>query len=490
MAITATFTADFSQFSSETKKATLDLDKFEKETLEAGGAITTLATSTDKASKSASSISSAYRQFDGALSAAGINIGPAVKGLEDLAAASGKSVGALGKLATAGLVVGTFTAAFQTARYVIDKWFPDLDDAIAKSVSSFFGWGDVAEQTAGAVADTLARASKEAGREITNINEAVRINTQALKDRNLKLQEQKRADEQSAEALVRVNAELQNHKAVLEAMDPLRRHEIESALRRGASERDVALAYKATASEMAAVTDKVKQHEAALEAVKKKQQELQRQQEDLLKAQAKYASEVQGVIDRVFGTEALNKAALWSDAMKQLGDDVSYLRTAELEELHRTMLEGIDAMARAGILTDEMSSRFSQLAVSAQVALEALKPIVDTTEDLVKAQWDYVTALDAEAAAQREATSAAKQAQEAKGGGFAAGLVPNAIIGRNGVATDMFGRPVVAGGGISQLPVVNISVGGNIIGTEAELARLVGNALTSGYRQGGNRQPV
>jgi hypothetical protein len=54
----------------------------------------------------------------------------------------------------------------------------------------------------------------------------------------------------------------------------------------------------------------------------------------------------------------------------------------------------------------------------------------------------------------------------------------------------MFGRPVVAGGGISQLPVVNISVGGNIIGTEAELARLVGNALTSGYRQGGNRQPV
>lgn len=71
-----------------------------------------------------------------------------------------------------------------------------------------------------------------------------------------------------------------------------------------------------------------------------------------------------------------------------------------------------------------------------------------------------------------------------------AGLTPNAIIGRNGVPLDMYGRPVAGLGGISNLPVVNVSVDGNIIGTEAELSRLIGNAVTGNYKKSGNALPV
>ena len=488
--ITASFAADFSQFVKGTKEAEAALDKFEQETIAAGGAITSMAGKSSTAAKDVNQITSAYRQFDGALSAAGINLGPAVKGLEDIAAAAGKSATQLGTLATAGLVVGTFAAAFQSARWVIDKWFPDLDNAIATNVSKLMGWGDTAALAAQNVADTLAKASAEAGRPITNLNEAIRINTQALEDRTKKLKEQKKADEDSVEAQARVNVALQDHKAVLEAMNPLTVHAAEAALRHGASQRDVALAYKLSGSEIGAVVDKVRQHEEGIKRLNQQLEEQKKKQQEVAEITAQYWTGVGTVIDQVFGVEQLQKATTWVDAIAAMGGAVNHLRVAELEELNQTMLAGIDALARSGQLTSQQSSEFARLAVEAQAALAALRPMKDELKELAAAQWDYVTALDEEARAQQAVAQAATKANEVKGGGFQAGLVPNAIVGRNGVATDMFGRPVVPGGTLNNLPVVNISVDGHIIGTEAELARLVGSALTKSYSQGGNKLPV
>lgn len=491
MAITATFTSDWSQFIKGTKEAEAALDKFEAETEAAGGAITKMAGTSKKAEGDIAGLTQSYRQFDGALAAAGINIGPAVRGLEDLSAAAGKSFTQIGLLGTVGLVIGTFTAAFQGTRAIIDRFFPGLDDAIARNVSSFLGWGDVGEQEAAAVADAIALASQRAGREITTLDEAVRVNTEWLKKRNDELKKQKKAEEDAADATARVAVVMQNHKAVLETIEPATRIAAEAELRHGAAARDVALAHQLSAAQIAAVVDKNKQHEEQLKKVNAQLEENKKKQQEATAAIQKGWEGVGAIVDKVMGVDALKKATDWTAAIDAMGGSVNHLRKAELEELHQTMYDGIDALVRSGQLTSQQSSEFGNLAIAAAGALEALKPVVKVTEDLAKAQWDYVTALDEEARAQQGAADAAKQASAAKGGGgFQAGLVPNAIIGRSGVALDMFGRPVVAGGGISQLPVVNVSVDGNIIGTEAELARLIGNAMTGHYSKGGNRLPV
>lgn len=65
-----------------------------------------------------------------------------------------------------------------------------------------------------------------------------------------------------------------------------------------------------------------------------------------------------------------------------------------------------------------------------------------------------------------------------------------------GVAHDAFGRPVVPGGAISALPASlgqqnwTINVNGSVLSTEDQLALVVGNAVSGAYRRGGNRQPV
>jgi hypothetical protein len=490
MAITATFTADFSQFSSEVKKAETQLDLFETSSATTSTAIEKLSTTTKQASSSASQITSAYRQFDGALSAAGINIGPAVKGIEDLAGAAGKTASQLGAVATAGLVVGTAMAAWNLGRQVAE-WF-NLDQAIGNATAKLLGFGDVAAQTKGAVDDALKLASERAGHLVTTMDEAVRVNTKWREDRLKGAKQESEALKDWKKANDEVLIAAQNHQRVLDTLNPQVVEAAKFALEHGVSQQKVATAYQLTASEIAAVVAVMKQEEAAAKAAQKASEEaaaaIKKANEEAAAAIKKHWDGVGAVIDRVFGVEALQAATTWVDAINTMGGSVNHLRSAELEELNQTMLEGIDALARSGQLTSQQSSEFAALAVQAQAALAALRPVVDVTEDLVKAQWDYVTALDEEARAQKRAADAAQQANQAKG--TQAGLLPNAVIGRNGVALDMFGRPVVAGGGIAQLPVVNVSVDGNIIGTEAELARLIGNAMTGHYSKGGNRLPA
>jgi hypothetical protein len=92
---------------------------------------------------------------------------------------SGKSAKELGALGTAGAVAGAALAGWQVGRWIAD--ITGADAAIGKLTASLLGFGDVAAQEAGAKADVLAQASKNAGRQITDMTEAIKINYDAVK---------------------------------------------------------------------------------------------------------------------------------------------------------------------------------------------------------------------------------------------------------------------------------------------------------------------
>lgn len=110
-----------------------------------------MARQTDAADASVSRVTASYRQFDGILQSQGINIGPYVKGMEDLETAWTKGADSLSLMAKAALVVTTAVGAWKLGERIGET--TGLTEAIARGTSVLKGYGDVAEQTALAVAD-------------------------------------------------------------------------------------------------------------------------------------------------------------------------------------------------------------------------------------------------------------------------------------------------------------------------------------------------
>jgi len=487
MPVVATFAADFSDFNTQVKKAEGQLHEFETAGYAAGKAITDISGATDKSTPKVGKFQQAFSEFDAVLAAAGIKIGPAIKAIDEIGAAMEKTAGSLGLLAKGGLILGTFTAAFETTRGVVKTFFPELDNAIARNVSSWMGWGDVAEQTAGAVADAIALAQTRTTTAVTTMSQAVAVNNQWLADHKKHAEDAAKADKEWREATERLMIAGQSWQAVLRRIpDDIEKAAI-AKLRLGAAAEDVRISFKLTESQIAALQSALKAEEEQLKATEKAHKETAAEI-------AKYWDGVGAIVDQVFGIDKLQAATKWVDAIDAMGGSVNHLRTAELEQLQQAMLDGIDALARSGQLTSQQSSEFTKLAIAANVALAALKPVVTVTEDLVKAQWEYVTALDEEARAQAAAAGEAKKKTEAQDSALAnrpigGGLFPNAIVGQNGVAYDQYGRPVVPGGAMSGLPIVNVNIT-QPLGTPDAIARAIGSAMTSTYRSGGNRLPV
>lgn len=120
-----------------------------------------------------------FQAFDGVLASLGLNLGPQIRGIEDIASASGKSASQLGKLATAGLAVGAGVAGWGFGRLIAD--FAGTDKAIGDATAKFLGWGDVAAQESAAGADAFARASTSIGFQVRDMSTALVINQGALK---------------------------------------------------------------------------------------------------------------------------------------------------------------------------------------------------------------------------------------------------------------------------------------------------------------------
>lgn len=113
------------------------------------------------------------QSFDGILASMGIHIGPEIKAIGEIGAASATGAVGLGLVATAGLALGAGIAGWKVGRAAAD--FFDLDNKIANAAARLFGFGDRDAQVAAANTDKLAAASRMAGHEITDLGVATAI---------------------------------------------------------------------------------------------------------------------------------------------------------------------------------------------------------------------------------------------------------------------------------------------------------------------------
>ena len=190
MAVTGVFAADFSAFDKAVKTSEQNLaglesagGKVEKslrlmgqsqeQLLDkigaSGGKIQELGATAESTGGQVNTLSASYRQFDGLLQAAGVNIGPQVKGLEDLANAAGKSTTELGLLGTAGAVAGAALAGWKLGTWIGE--ITGATDAIANLTGSL---DRLAEQTAGAKQDTINLAIRQGAKETISYADAIK----------------------------------------------------------------------------------------------------------------------------------------------------------------------------------------------------------------------------------------------------------------------------------------------------------------------------
>jgi len=138
----------------------------------AGGRIQDLGTTAGETSGQVGSLTKSYQQFDGVLQSAGINIGPQVKGLEDIANAAGKSTTELGFLGTAGLVAGAALTGWK-----LGTWIDDLTGA-STAIANLTGNLDrLAEQTVGAKQDTINLAIRQGAKDTISYADAIKYLT-------------------------------------------------------------------------------------------------------------------------------------------------------------------------------------------------------------------------------------------------------------------------------------------------------------------------
>lgn len=172
----ATFDADFSKLESEAAKSDAAMGKLVQSTEAVNTALGGMTTTQGKSASTTNSAVTAMRQFDGVLSSVGVNINTQIRAMDDLAAASGKTASQIGFVGTVGLVAGAAMAGWDLGRHIAE--WTGMDNIVSRSASTLLGWGDVSAETAAAKADVLAKASATAGREITNLTEAMQINSQ------------------------------------------------------------------------------------------------------------------------------------------------------------------------------------------------------------------------------------------------------------------------------------------------------------------------
>jgi hypothetical protein len=193
MAVTGVFAADFSAFDKAVKTSEANLaglesagGKVEKslrlvtqsqeQLLDqigaSGGKIQELGTTAESTGGQVNTLSQSYKQFDGLLQAAGVNIGPQVKGLEDLANAAGKSTTELGLLGTAGAVAGAALAGWK-----LGTWIGEITGA-TEAIANLTGSLDrLSEQTAGAKQDTINLAIRQGAKETISYADAIKYLT-------------------------------------------------------------------------------------------------------------------------------------------------------------------------------------------------------------------------------------------------------------------------------------------------------------------------
>jgi hypothetical protein len=308
----------------------------------------------------------------------GIHLSGPIRALGELSDASGKTATQLGLLGTAGLALGAAMGGWQLGRFAADLL--GTDEIIGHFVNELWGVSEAA-QRAGAKADVLALASKNAGREVTDFNEAMIINRAAA--------DKMAAGQEKVAAATRATAEAAH--AAVEATVAASNRATDATAARAKAERDM-------------------------------------------------WNEI-GVGRMEF--EAAQQAATEREA-------------AQLRAFYNEM----------GVLAQHAWT--PEPIINWIEALEEIPPAVKEAADAVR---DF-----------GQATKAAGVGPTATVGGSVAGMAPT--WNQNQVAR--YG----AGGYLGTGSPINININGSVLSNKDEIARVVGDAVTSSYRSGGSRQTV
>jgi hypothetical protein len=299
MPITGAFEADYSAFIGPTKDATAELKNLQGQAATTTGAITNLEQATKTTATTTNTLTQSYKGFDSALQAAGINIGPQVRAIEEIGTAAGKGVTGLGLLGAAGLVVATAVEAWNIGRAIAG--FFDLDTWISNTTASLFGWGDAAAQVAGAQQDSINLAFERTGVYATTAAQALELNTKWVNEHNKSAKEAAKAGAEWNRAMVELNSAGDTWRGTLEAMSRDDVEAIKYYLQAGVSQGALATAYDYTATQIKAVA-------SALAAEKKAHEDTARvakqMAEDKIAAQRLYDAELKDSYQKQIGLMA------------------------------------------------------------------------------------------------------------------------------------------------------------------------------------------
>jgi hypothetical protein len=321
--------AKYAALGQEAPAALVELEQQTRKTADAtAGLDDGLAKTSTAAGGTASAIgsmSTGLKTADKALGAMGVSIGPAINAFDEMTAVAGKSVKEVGAFGLATSTLAAGLAGWKAGRMIAE--FFDLDKAIGDATAKLLGFGDVAGEVAGAKADTLARATKNAGREITDYNEAIKINEAAVQSHN-------KALDTGAQRLRTWEGELAK---------------VRRAGNLGALQKEIE-AGNSTVAEMARQFDI---SERAIDLFTKRLGEDKTAQKEAAAATAEHTKALEALRDRMFGTGAIKAA---TDYVAALGpvSNLSRLSADETQRLNTALDAAAEAYKRNGQVAPEV----------------------------------------------------------------------------------------------------------------------------------------
>lgn len=510
--VDAKFRADFSEFDKGVKEATGKLLEFEKSGNKAGKTAEDFGYKLIKASESAAylkktGLDDQLRQVDGILGQLGVSTGGFTKVLSDLGSMSGKTAASLGVLGTAAAALATGLAAYKGVRFFAD--FMGTAEANDKQVQ---GWAEhllgfaSGQAEAAAKADVLARATENAKRPITDYGEAIEINRKAAEQQSLTFQRmvnpaneirtimagwQKEIREANKRGdLMSLNEQLDKQTFSIEKLSKMygiSAGAIEDYQRRrdatfkAQEQQDQASA--AANARRVAEAEKAAKAEAEFAEAKWKQQlkldeDLRASNEKM--TQARLAQVNAGVMAELAAYQQLNPVIAEQETI------YSKLAAGQ-QQLAIAKAQGLPTLQQETLLHQQ----FGQALMDEAIKEEQLRWKIEETTQARKV--DNQAYIDAAQARKNEGLSFTPLTDMSGGDWTSREKRMNEFYGSSMDPISAAYRAAGiftggTGGGIR--PGYTINVNGNVIGTQEELARLVGNALTGSYRSGGNRLPA
>lgn len=248
-----------------TKTADAALKSLDSGGVKLGTTFTDVGTASDRTAPKVHNLRTALTSFDGVLASMGVNIGTEVRGLTDLADASGKTFTQLGLVATAGLAAGAALGGWKLGRLISE--FFELDKVIGNATAKMMGWGDLTGTTVSAQQDVVTRAIERGAAATITYTEALKFNDAWQKTRlgtfaadaaqmKLNAEEQKKLNieaERWGLIMAELNSAGGNWAKTLEGMNGTVVEAVKFYLQAGVSQGTLAQAYALTATQVKAV---------------------------------------------------------------------------------------------------------------------------------------------------------------------------------------------------------------------------------------------